>query len=317
MNPSNRNRDRTEERAMGGIEDLQGCGTALVTPFQSDGQLDEAALADLVNFQIEEGIDFLVPCGTTGETPALEMSEQLRVVEIVKQRCRGRVPVLVGAGGNCTSKVIAAAREFAAMGVDGLLSVAPYYNKPSQEGMYRHYAALSEAVATPIVLYNVPGRTGSNLMPETVLRLAELEGIVGIKEASASVAQMTEIAVRMPPGFKLLSGDDGFVLPLIAIGGCGVISVVANVAPRQMSDFTRLCLDGRFGEARQRQGRIHELTKACFLETNPIPAKAALAMMGRIQENYRLPMMAMGSENRRRMAAVLDREGLLQVSSAA
>lgn len=296
---------------MRGLENLQGCGTALVTPFRSDGRVDEAALADLVDFQIAEGVDFLVPCGTTGETPALSMDEQLRVVEIVRGRAAGRLPIVAGAGGNCTAKVIAAARQLADSGVDGLLSVTPYYNKPTQDGLYQHYAALAAAVSTPIVLYNVPGRTGANLLPETVLRLAELEGIVGIKEASASIAQMTEIATRMPAGFKLLSGDDGFVLPLIAIGGCGVISVVSNVAPRAMSEFTRLCLEGRFEAARERQRRIHELTQACFLETNPAPAKAALAMMGRIEEVYRLPMVAMQPDNQQRLEAVLRRHGLL------
>ena len=302
---------------MAGFENLQGCGTALVTPFQSGGRLDESALAELVEFQIEKGIDFLVPCGTTGETPTLELAEQLRVVEIVKERARGRLPIVAGAGGNDTSKVIVVARELAQLGVDALLSVTPYYNKPTQEGLYRHYAALADAVAPPIVLYNVPGRTGSNLLPPTVLRLAELEGVIGVKEASGSIAQMTEIATHMPDGFKLLSGDDGFVLPLIAIGGCGVISVVSNVAPRQMGEFTRLCVEGRFDLARQRQRRIHELTKACFLETNPIPAKAALAMMGRLREVYRLPLVPMGRENRRRLEEVLSREGLLETSAVA
>ncbi|MEM7349899.1 MAG: 4-hydroxy-tetrahydrodipicolinate synthase [Acidobacteriota bacterium] len=302
---------------MAGLETLEGCGTALVTPFQSDGQLDEAALADLVDFQIEEGVDFLVPCGTTGETPALDASEQLRVVEIVKERAARRVPIIVGAGGNCTGKVVAAAERFAALGVDGLLSVTPYYNKPTQEGLYQHYATLAEAVDTPIILYNVPSRTGANLLPETVLRLAELDGIAGIKEASASIAQITEIATRMPADFRLLSGDDGFVLPLIAIGGCGVISVVSNVAPRAMSEFTRLCLEGRFDAARLRQGQIHELTKACFLETNPIPAKAALAIMGKIREVYRLPMVPIGRENRKRLEEVLRREDLEVASGPA
>ena len=301
---------------MAAIDNLAGCGTALVTPFRSDGGLDEGALAALVDFQLEDGIDFLVPCGTTGETPTLEMAEQLRVVEIVRQRAAGRVPVIAGAGGNNTSKVIAAAREMAAAWVDAVLSVTPYYNKPTQEGLYRHYATLAEAVDVPIVLYNVPGRTGCNLLPATVLRLAELEGVIGIKEASASIAQMTEIASRMPEGFKLLSGDDGFVLPLAAIGGCGVISVVSNFAPRAMGEFNRLCLEGRFAEARERQGHLHELTRAAFLETNPIPAKAALAMMGRIEEVYRLPLVPMTGDSRRRLEEILEREGLLAASPA-
>ena len=298
-------------------EKIRGCGTALVTPFQADGQLDEVALAELVDFQIEEGVDFLVPCGTTGETPSLTQAEQTRVVEIVLERARGRAPIVAGAGGNNTAKVISTARAMKALGVDAVLSVAPYYNKPTQDGLFQHFEALAEAVDIPIVLYNVPGRTGSNLLPATVLRLAELEPVIGIKEASANIAQMTEIATRMPADFKLLSGDDGFVLPLIAIGGCGVISVVSNIAPREMSEFTRLCLEGRFTAARDRQHRIHELTKACFLETNPIPAKAALAMMGRIREVYRLPMVPMAADHRQQLQVVLEHEGLLAASRVA
>lgn len=289
-------------------EKIRGCGTALVTPFQSNGQLDTGALGELVDFQIEEGIDFLVPCGTTGETPNLTRAEQVRVVETVRERARGRVPVVAGAGGNSTASVIETARIMKESGADALLSVAPYYNKPPQEGLYRHFATIAEAVEMPIVLYNVPGRTSSNLLPATVLRLARLDWIVGVKEASASIPQMTEIAVGMPPGFKLLSGDDGFVLPLIAIGGCGVISVVSNIAPREMSEFTRLCLEGRFEAARERQRRIHELTRACFLDTNPIPVKAALARMGRIEETYRLPLVPLGSDRRRELEEILLRE---------
>lgn len=302
---------------MTSIARLQGCGTALVTPFRDDGALDVAALADHVEFQIEEGIDFLVPCGTTGETPTLTLEEQLRVVEIVLEKANGRVPVIAGAGGNDTRRVIETAGSLAALGVDGLLSVTPYYSKPTQEGLYRHYAALAEAVDRPIVLYNVPGRTGSNLLPETVARLAAIPNVIGIKEASGSIVQITEVAVRLPPGFKLLSGDDGIVLPLIAVGGCGVISVVSNVAPREMGEFTRLCVAGRFAEARERQRQILELTRACFLETNPIPAKAALALMGRMRESYRLPLVPMAPENRRRLEEILIREGVLAAKTVA
>ena len=296
---------------MAGIDKLQGCGTALVTPFQKSGQLDEVALGELVEFQIDAGINFLVPCGTTGETPSLTLTEQLRVVEITQHHAAGRVPIVAGAGGNNTAAVIENARALKGQGVDAILSVTPYYNKPTQEGLRQHFAAIAEEVGLPIVLYNVPGRTSVNLQPETVLRLAEVAEVIGIKEASANIAQMTEIATHMPAGFKLLSGDDGFVLPLIAIGGCGVISVVANIAPREMSEFTRFCLEGRFAEARQRQRQIHELTKACFLETNPIPAKAALALMGRIHEAYRLPMVPMSPGARKRLEEILSREGLL------
>ena len=296
---------------MAGFETFQGCGTALVTPFSDDESVDEAALAHLVDFQIEEGIDFLVPCGTTGETPTLEAVERIRVVEIVVERARGRVPVLAGAGGNNTRQVVNAAREMAALGVDGLLSVTPYYNKPTQEGLYDHYAAVAHGVELPIVLYNVPGRTGTNLLPETVLRLARIPNIAGIKEASGSITQISEVAMGMPEGFKLLSGDDGIVLPLIALGGHGVISVVSNVVPGAMSELVRLCLAGDLVEARERLPRIDALARACFFETNPIPAKAALAMMGKIRERYRLPMVPMSEANRKRLEEILVEERVL------
>ncbi len=296
---------------MQALKTLRGCGTALITPFQANGKIDLGALRDFVEFQLDGGVDFLVPCGTTGETPTLSRSEQIQVVELVRETAAGRVPVVAGAGGNNTQAVIETARAMKEAGADALLSVAPYYNKPPQEGLFRHFASLAEAVEMPIVLYNVPGRTSSNLLPTTVLRLARLEWIAGIKEASANVAQMTEIAIGMPSGFLLLSGDDGFVLPLIAIGGCGVISVVANIAPREMSTFTRFCLDGRFEEARGMQRQIHELTRGCFLETNPIPVKAALAMMGRAHEEYRLPLVPMGADRRRELEAILLHERML------
>lgn len=299
------------------IDRIRGCGTALVTPFRRDGALDEGAVGELAERQIEGGVDFLVPCGTTGETPSLSRAEQVRVVEIVIERAAGRVPVVAGAGGNSTAAVIETARAMKDAGADALLSVAPYYNKPPQEGLYRHFASLADAVELPVILYNVPGRTSSNILPATVLRLAEHEYVVGIKEASCDLVQMTRIAIGMPEGFKLLSGDDGVVLPLVAVGGCGVISVVSNVAPRAMAEFTRLCLDGRFEEARRRQASILELTRGCFLETNPIPAKAALAMMGRIEESYRLPMVPISDGSRVELERILLHEGLLASSRAA
>jgi 4-hydroxy-tetrahydrodipicolinate synthase len=288
-----------------------------VTPFQTDGSLDLAALADLVEFQIEGGIDFLVPCGTTGETPSLSRDEQIRVVETVIERAGGRVPVVAGAGGNATASVVETGRAMKDAGADALLSVAPYYNKPPQEGLYRHFATLAESVELPVVLYNVPGRTSSNLLPATVLRLAALEHVIGIKEASGNLLQISQVAIGMPDGFKLLSGDDGIVLPLVAVGGCGVISVVSNIAPRELSDFTRLCTQGRVAEARERQRRIHELTRGCFLDTNPIPAMAALAMMGRIQESYRLPMVPLGGPARSELESILLHEELLSPARVA
>jgi 4-hydroxy-tetrahydrodipicolinate synthase len=288
-----------------------GCGTALVTPFRPGGALDEAALGELVDFQIAGGIDFLVPCGTTGESVTLTLEEHLKVVEIVVGRAAGRVPVVAGAGGYDTRHVVELARALAGRGVDGLLSVTPYYNKPTQEGLYRHYEALAGAVELPIVLYNVPGRTAVNLLPATVARLAALDNVVGVKEASGSLAQMTELAAILPAGFALLAGDDGAVLPLVALGGHGVVSVVSNLVPGRMARFTRLCLDGRLAAARAELPGLLELTRGCFLETNPIPVKAGLSMMGRIAEVYRLPLVPMAADNRRQLAEILRREGVV------
>lgn len=295
---------------------LTGCGTALVTPFTADGDLDLAALRELVALQIDEGVDFLVPCGTTGETPTLSRGEQTQVIETVLAAAGGRVPIVAGAGGNNTAAVIDTARAWQALGVDALLSVTPYYNKPTQEGLYQHYTTLAEAVELPIVLYNVPGRTGCNMLPATAHRLATHPNIVAIKEASGNMMQITEMVEGAPEGFTVLSGDDGIVLPLIAVGGRGVISVVSNVAPGLMSDFTRHCLAGHLDAARALQGRLLALTHGCFLETNPIPVKAALAMLGRIQEIYRLPMVPISAGNRQRLAALLAEAGLTAATPA-
>lgn len=288
-----------------GVDRIRGCGTALVTPFGRDGRLDEGALREHVDRQIEGGVDFLVPCGTTGETPALEPDEQVRVVEITANRAAGRLPVVAGAGGNNTAFAIARGLSFKDVGIDAILSVTPYYNKPSQHALVDHFHAILDTVGLPMVLYNVPGRTSCNLLPETVQRLARHELVIGVKEASGSIVQIAEIAAAMPDGFRLLSGDDGVVLPVIAVGGCGVISVVSNVAPREMSEFTRLCLDGDFVAARERLPRLLALTRACFLDTNPVPAKAALAMMGHMQEVYRLPMAPMADDPRARLDQML------------
>ncbi len=292
--------------------DIRGCGTALVTPFSNDGTLDVDALRDLVEFQLSEGIDFLVPCGTTGEAPTLEHEEYLGVVRVVAQEAKGKVPVIAGAGGNNTRKICSLVQELQALGVQGILSVAPYYNKPTQEGLYQHFKAIAESTDLPVILYNVPSRTSSNIEPATVARLAEIPNIIGIKEASGSITQQMEVLRLVPPGFKVLSGDDAFTFPLMAVGGAGVISVVSNEIPRQMTELTHLLLDGKYDEARKLNMKLLPLMQANFIETNPIPVKAALAMMGKIKEVYRLPMCPMKPENRAKLEKVLVEQGLLQ-----
>jgi 4-hydroxy-tetrahydrodipicolinate synthase len=294
------------------IKTLHGCGTALVTPFNADGQLDEAALAKLVDFQIREGIDFLVPCGTTGESATLTMAEHLRVVEIVVQGANGRVPVIAGAGGNNTAHVIEMAKRIVSLGVDGLLSVTPYYNKPTQAGLLAHYRALAEAVKLPIIVYNVPGRTSTNLLPDTVVKLSAIDNIIGIKEACGDINQITELAAKIPPDFKLLSGDDALTLPIIALGGVGVISVISNQAPKMMVELTRQCLEGNFEAARVLQRKLYNLMKLNFIETNPIPVKAGLAMMSLLEESYRLPLVPMSDENRRKLRNAMVEVGLVR-----
>ncbi|HEX5410319.1 MAG TPA: 4-hydroxy-tetrahydrodipicolinate synthase [Terriglobia bacterium] len=292
--------------------DIRGCGTALATPFSHDGTLDVDALRGLVEFQLSEGIDFLVPCGTTGEAPTLEHEEYLGVVRVVVQEARGKVPVIAGAGGNNTKKVCSLARDLQALGVQGILSVAPYYNKPTQQGLYQHFGMIAESTDVPVILYNVPSRTSSNILPETVARLAEIPNIIGIKEASGSITQQMEVLRLVPPNFRVLSGDDAFTFPLMALGGAGVISVVSNEIPRQMTTLTRLMLEGSYEEARRLNASLLPLMQINFIETNPIPVKAALAMMGKIKEVYRLPMCSMKPENRARLEKVLVEQGLLQ-----
>lgn len=293
-----------------------GTGTALVTPFRRDGSLDELALRALVQRQIEAGIDFLVPCGTTGESPALTHQEHLRVVEIAVAEAKGRVPVLAGAGGYNTVEVIALARELAALRVDGILSVTPYYNKPTQEGLFQHYRAIADAVALPIIVYSVQGRTGVNLEPGTVKRLATLKNIVGIKEASGNIGQMASILNLVPEDFLVLSGDDAITLPLIALGGRGVISVVSNEIPEEMARITRLALNGDFAGARAIHRHVHALMEVNFVESNPIPVKAAMAQMGLLEPVWRLPLVAPSPANEARIRAVLESLGLVERAHA-
>jgi 4-hydroxy-tetrahydrodipicolinate synthase len=287
------------------IANLKGCGTAIVTPFREDLSIDEDALRRFVEFQISEGIDFLVPCGTTGESATMSDEEQRRVVEITIQAAQGRVHVIAGAGGNNTAHVIELAREYERLGARGLLSVSPYYNKPTQEGLYQHFRAIAEAVSLPIIVYNVPPRTAVNILPDTILRLAEIPNIAGVKEASGDISQISDIATRAPEGFKIFSGDDSMTLPVVAVGGTGLISVAANEAPQKMTALTKAALDNNWDEARRLNRELFPLMKANFIETSPGPVKAALAMMGKIKEIYRLPMVAVKPETREKLRATL------------
>jgi 4-hydroxy-tetrahydrodipicolinate synthase len=284
---------------------IQGCGTALVTPFTDGGALDESALGELVRHQIGEGIDFLVPCGSTGESAVLSMDEHLRIVDLVVKTAAGKVPVMAGAGGYNTARVVELARAVAGLGPDALLSVTPYYNKPTQEGLYRHFKAVAEAVSIPVILYNVPGRTGVNLLPDTVVRLSAIPNITGIKEASGNIDQISELAVKVPDGFRIISGDDANTIPIMSLGGVGLISVVSNETPRWMAELCRFCLEGKYAEAMRIQRKLFGLMRLNFIETSPIPVKSALAMMGKIRENYRLPLVPLKPENREKLRAEL------------
>jgi 4-hydroxy-tetrahydrodipicolinate synthase len=296
--------------------DIRGCGTALVTPFRKDGTLDLDGLRRLVQFQLRAGIDFLVPCGTTGETPTLEHAEYLAVVRTVVQEAGGKVPVIAGVGGNHTRKLVELAAEVSGLGVQGILSVAPYYNKPTQEGLYQHFRAIAESTDLPVILYNVPGRTCSNIEPATVARLSQVANIIGIKEASGSIVQQMEVLAAVSPGFRVLSGDDAFTFPLMALGGVGIISVASNEIPAEMTRLAHLLLDGKLEAARQLHFNLLPLMQVNFIETNPIPVKAALALMGMIEEVYRLPMVPMKAENRAKLEKVLAAQGLLQPQKA-
>ncbi len=292
---------------------LRGCGTALITPFTADRALDENALRLLVRFQIQEGIDFLVPGGTTGETPTLSVAEHARVVAITVEEARRaprRVAVLAGAGGNHTAHVIDLAHRLAEAGADGLLSVSPYYNKPNPAGLVAHYTAITQAVPLPLVVYNVPGRTGSNITPATLALLARIPGVVGVKEASGNILQMAEILAALP-GFRVLSGDDALTLPLLALGGHGLISVASNEIPRAMADLVRHGLQGDFAAARELHFKYLDLMQANFIESNPIPVKAALARMGLCQEVYRLPLEPLAEASRRQLEKALEKAGLI------
>jgi 4-hydroxy-tetrahydrodipicolinate synthase len=301
---------------MGDINNLKGCGTALVTPFNEDGSVDERALGRLVEFQIAGGIDFLVPCGTTGESVTMSAEEPGLVVRIVKETARGRVPVVAGAGGNDTRHVIRLAQSHERLGVDALLSVSPYYNKPTQEGLYQHFKAVAESTSLPVILYNVPSRTSVNIAADTTLRLSSIRNIIGIKEASGDLSQIGEIITRMNAGFKVLSGDDSVTLPVIALGGVGVISVASNEVPGPMAALAAAALNGDWEQARTLNRRLYPLMKANFIETSPGPVKAALAMMGLIKEAYRLPLVAVQPQTKEKLRAVLTSLDLLETHTA-
>ena len=287
-----------------------GCGTALVTPFTADGSLDEAAVSRLARRQIDLGIHFLVPCGTTGEVPTLSDAEQVRVVELVVAEAKGRVPVLAGAGGYNTQEVIHAALRMKGAGANGILSVTPYYNKPTPEGLYQHYRAIAEAVELPIIVYNVPGRTGCNVDPATAARLSTIPHVVGVKEASGNVTQMCEIVAGVPDDFIVLSGDDALTLPLMSVGGRGIISVAGNEIPAEMSRLVELAEQGDYAGARALHQRLLPLLLVNFIESNPIPVKSAMASMGLLQEVYRLPMVPPRPASKQRIDAVLQSLGL-------
>ena len=277
-----------------------GCGTALVTPFRQDLSLDESTLRALVRRQIEAGIDFLVPCGTTGESPTLTRAEHLRVVEITLEEAKGKVPVLAGAGG-----------EIEALGADGILSVTPYYNKPTQEGLYQHYRAIAASTRLPIVVYSVQGRTGINVEPGTLARLAQIDNIVGVKEASGNIGQMATVLHEVPAGFIVLSGDDAITIPLAALGGRGVISVASNEIPAEMTAIAQACLRNDFAAARKLQTRFLPLMNINFVESNPIPVKAAMALMGLLEPVWRLPMVPPSQASLGKIETVLASVGLL------
>ena len=297
---------------------LRGCGTALVTPFKQDGSIDETALRNLVAWQVESGIDFLVPCGTTGETPTLSHDEWLQVVDITVDVAAGRVPIVAGATSNSTQDAVNKAKEVAARpGVNGILTASPYYNKPTQEGQYRHFRAIAEAVDKPIILYNVPGRTGANIEPGTLARLAEVPNIAGVKEASGNISQMAEVCNAVPETFTVLSGDDAVTLPLIALGGMGIISVASNEIPREMAEMARAALANDWETARRIHRKYLPLMLANFIESNPLPVKAVLAMMGRIEEVYRLPMLPMRRDTRSKLQKIAAEAGLISKPATA
>jgi len=295
---------------------LRGCGTALVTPFRQDGSIDETALRNLGAWQVESGIDFLVPCGTTGETPTLSHEEWLRVIDLTIEVVAGRLPIVAGATSNSTRDAVEKAKEVASRpGVDAILTASPYYNKPTQEGQYRHFRAIAEAIDKPILLYNVPGRTGANLEPATLARLAEVPHIAGVKEASGNMAQIAEVCNAVPETFLVFSGDDALTLPVLALGGVGVISVASNEIPHELSAMVRAAMNNDWATARSIHRKYLALMQANFIESNPLPVKAVLAMMGRLEEVYRLPLSPMRRDTRSKLQKIATEAGIITKSA--
>ncbi|PYR89173.1 MAG: 4-hydroxy-tetrahydrodipicolinate synthase [Acidobacteria bacterium] len=294
---------------------FQGTGTAMITPFNSDGSVDEKALRRFVDFQIDGGVDMLLPCGTTGEGATLNAEETDRIVRIIIEQSRGRAPVIVGAGSNSTAKAIDATKRAKKLGAHGVLSVGPYYNKPTQQGYFEHFKAIAEAEDIPIIVYNVPGRTGGNIEAKTMLRLAEIPNIVAVKEASGNLAQIMDIIRDAPSHFRVLSGDDALALAVVLLGGDGVVSVISNEAPAMMSALINAALESDIQRARELHYKLLPLMNANFIESNPIPVKAALAAMGMIEEMYRLPLVKISESNREKLLKVIETLGLLQTVS--
>src|SRR5215831_11877071 len=299
------------------MKKLSGCGTALITPFKQDQSLDEDRLRRLVEWQVDSGIHFLVPCGTTGETPTLSKAEWLRVIDITVEVAGGRVPIVAGATSNSTAEAVEKAKELARRkGVDVILTASPYYNKPTQEGQYQHFKAIAEAVEKPLMLYSVQGRTAVNIEPATLGRLAKIPNIIAVKEASGNISQIAEVFSHVPEGFLVFSGDDAVTLPVIALGGVGIVSVCSNEIPREMSELTAAALNNDWDKARRLQRQYLRLMQANFLESNPMPAKAVLAMMGRVEEVFRLPMLPVKPETRSKLEKIAAEVGLLQVHAS-
>ncbi len=291
---------------MARLKKFRGTGTALVTPFKKDGRIDETALRKLVDYQIAGGVEAIIPIGTTGESPSISSDEHRRILDIVIERSGGRIKVFAGSGSNYTKRAIELTHLAKDLGADAAILVAPYYNKPTQEGYFQHYRAVAEAVDIPLIVYNVPGRTGGNIAASTTLRMAEeIPSIMAVKEASGNIAQIMEIARNRPKHFSLLSGDDAITLPILSVGGDGCISVVANQLPKDFSDMVRAGLSGNWKKALQIHNKLLPLMNANFIETNPIPVKASLAMMGMISEVYRLPLVPIGSKNKKTLKNIL------------